>query len=58
MVEADGLSLDAGPFVAAIEFAPGREPDLVGSGWLRRPITKLGVRAGMLRPRPVRAAQA
>jgi ribonucleotide monophosphatase NagD (HAD superfamily) len=29
-MRADGLSLDVGPFVAAIEFATGREAYVVG----------------------------
>jgi HAD superfamily hydrolase (TIGR01458 family) len=48
-MRADGLSLDAGPFVAAIEFAAGREAYVVGKparGFFEQVLADLGVGAG------------
>jgi HAD superfamily hydrolase (TIGR01458 family) len=45
---ADGLSLDAGPFVAAIEYASGREADVVGKpapSFFDLALSELGVTA-------------
>lgn len=45
---ADGLSLDAGPFVAAIEYASGREADVVGKpapSFFELALSDLGVSA-------------
>jgi len=47
-MRADGLSLDVGPFVAAIEFATGREAYVVGKparGFFDQVLAELGVRA-------------
>jgi HAD superfamily hydrolase (TIGR01458 family) len=47
-LRADGLSLDVGPFVAAIEFATGREAYVVGKpapGFFRQALADLGVGA-------------
>jgi HAD superfamily hydrolase (TIGR01458 family) len=47
-MRADGLSLDVGPFVAAIEFATGREAYVVGKparGFFDGALAGLGVRA-------------
>jgi len=48
-LRADGLSLDVGPFVAAIEYATGREAHVVGkpaSGFFDGVLGELGVSAG------------
>jgi HAD superfamily hydrolase (TIGR01458 family) len=48
-MRADGLSLDVGPFVAAIEFATGREAYVVGKparGFFEQVLADLGVAAG------------
>jgi HAD superfamily hydrolase (TIGR01458 family) len=48
-LRADGLSLDVGPFVAAIEFATGREAYVVGKparGFFDGVVAELGVSAG------------
>ena len=48
-MRADGLSLDVGPFVAAIEFASGREGYVVGKpakGFFDQVLASLGVDAG------------
>jgi len=48
-LRADGLSLDVGPFVAAIEFASGREAYVVGKparGFFDGVLAELGVNAG------------
>jgi HAD superfamily hydrolase (TIGR01458 family) len=48
-MRADGLSLDVGPFVAAIEFATGREAYVVGKparGFFEQVLADLGMRAG------------
>jgi HAD superfamily hydrolase (TIGR01458 family) len=45
---ADGLSLDAGPFVTAIEYATGREADVVGKpapSFFELTLSDLGVTA-------------
>jgi ribonucleotide monophosphatase NagD (HAD superfamily) len=47
-MRADGLSLDVGPFVAAIEFASGREGYVVGKpakGFFDQVLASLGVDA-------------
>ena len=47
-MRADGLSLDAGPFVAAIEFATGREAYVVGKparGFFQDVLADLGIAA-------------
>jgi ribonucleotide monophosphatase NagD (HAD superfamily) len=47
-MRADGLSLDAGPFAAAIEFATGRAAHVVGKparGFFDQVLTDLGVSA-------------
>jgi HAD superfamily hydrolase (TIGR01458 family) len=47
-MRADGLSLDVGPFVAAIEFAAGRDAYVVGKparGFFDQVLTSLGVAA-------------
>jgi HAD superfamily hydrolase (TIGR01458 family) len=48
-LRADGLSLDVGPFVAAIEFATGREAHVVGKpaqGFFAEVLDDLGAEAG------------
>jgi HAD superfamily hydrolase (TIGR01458 family) len=48
-MRADGLSLDVGPFVAAIEFATGREAYVVGKparGFFDQVLAAIGVDAG------------
>jgi HAD superfamily hydrolase (TIGR01450 family) len=48
-LRADGLSLDVGPFVAAIEFATGRDAYVVGkpaAGFFDQALADLGVEAG------------
>jgi HAD superfamily hydrolase (TIGR01458 family) len=45
---AEGLSLDAGPFVSALEYATGREAEVVGKpsdSFFRLALSELGVRA-------------
>lgn len=45
--EADGLSLDAGPFVAALEFASGRRAEVIGKptpGFFHAAVAGLGCR--------------